>query len=284
MPEPRIQPGQPLLEVRGLRKVYTMRSALGFGPRREVVAVDGVDLDVMPGRTLGLVGASGSGKSTIGRCVLRLVEPTAGSVRLGGVDLLALRGETLRRFRRHMQIVFQDPYSSLNPRLTVGATLEEPLRVHGIGDRESRALRVRELLEMVGLRPSHADRYPHEFSGGQRQRIGIARALALRPQLIVADEPVSALDVSVQAQVLNLLAELQRELGLAMLFVAHDLAVIEHMSHDVVVLDGGKVVERGPVEQVIAHPASEVTRRLRDAVPEIRVPGDFGPGTDPVGS
>lgn len=273
MPEPRISPDAPLLRVRGLRKVFTTRGALGFGRGRDVVAVDGVDLDLFAGRTLGLVGASGSGKSTIGRCVLRLVEPTDGTVELGGVDVLALGGEELRRFRRHMQIVFQDPYSSLNPRLTVGDALEEPLRVHAIGDRDSRRQRVRELLEMVGLRPSHADRYPHEFSGGQRQRIGIARALALRPRLIVADEPVSALDVSVQAQVLNLLAELRRELGLSMVFVAHDLAVVEHVSDDVVVLDAGRVVESGRTADVIARPTHAVTKALRDAVPESRIQG-----------
>ena len=272
MPEPRIRPDAPLLRVRGLRKVFHTRSALGFGRGAEVVAVGGVDLDVPTGRTLGLVGASGSGKSTIGRCVLRLIEPTAGTVELGGVDVLGLGREELRRFRRHMQIVFQDPYSSLNPRLTVGDALEEPLRVHRIGDRDSRRQRVRELLQMVGLRPSHADRYPHEFSGGQRQRIGIARALALKPRLIVADEPVSALDVSVQAQVLNLLASLQRDLGLSMLFVAHDLAVVEHVSDEVVVLDAGRVVESGPTDRVIAAPEHPVTRQLRDAVPE----GRFG--------
>jgi len=266
MPEPRIRPDAPLLRVRGLRKVYPTRRAFGRG--EDVIAVDGVDLDVMPGRTMGLVGASGSGKSTIGRCVLRLIEPTDGSIELGGVDVRALAREDLRRFRRHMQIVFQDPYSSLNPRLTIGDALEEPLRVHRIGDRDSRRQRVRELLEMVGLRPSHADRYPHEFSGGQRQRIGIARALALRPRLVIADEPVSALDVSVQAQVLNLLAELQRELGLSMLFIAHDLAVVEHVSEEIVVLDAGRVVETGPAARLIAAPTHEVTRRLRDAVPE----------------
>jgi ABC-type oligopeptide transport system ATPase subunit len=276
MPEPRIDPNGPLLRVRGLRKVYRMRGGLPWRPPREVVAVDDVDLDVVAGRTLGLVGASGSGKSTIGRCVLRLVEPTAGTVELGGVDVLSLGRSELRRFRRHAQIIFQDPYSSLNPRLTVGAALEEPLRVHGVGDRSTRARRVRELLEMVGLRPSHADRYPHEFSGGQRQRIGIARALALEPRLIVADEPVSALDVSVQAQVLNLLAELQRELGLSMLFIAHDLAVVEHVSHEVAVLDAGRVVERGSVEEVIARPQHEVTRRLRNALPDGALGSRFG--------
>ena len=272
MPDPRrVPPGEPLLRVRGLRKSFPVRSGWGRA-REEVVAVDGVDLDLAAGRTLGLVGASGSGKSTLGRCILRLIEPDAGGVELGGVDVLALSGEELRRFRRHMQIIFQDPYGSLNPRLTVGAAIEEPLAVHGLGSADARRLRVRELLEMVGLSPTHADRYPHEFSGGQRQRIGIARALALRPRLIVADEPVSALDVSVQAQVLNLLAELQRELDLTLLFVAHDLAVVEHVSHEIAVFEAGRIVERGPSERVIHAPEHPATRRLRDAVPTLRRP------------
>jgi oligopeptide transport system ATP-binding protein len=270
--EPVVVVDQPLLRVRGLRKRFAGRHGW-FERTADVVAVDGVDLDVWSGRTLGLVGASGSGKSTLGRCVLRLIEPDAGEIVLGGVDVRSLRGEQLRRFRRHMQIVFQDPYGSLNPRLTVGAAIEEPMAVHRMGDRAWRRARVRELLEMVGLRSAHADRHPHEFSGGQRQRIGIARALATDPRLIVADEPVSALDVSVQAQILNLLADLQRELNLTMLFIAHDLAVVEHVSHDIAVFEAGRVVERGSTRATIAAPQHPATRRLRDAVPRV----DCGP-------
>ena len=274
VPEIIVTPGEALLQVRGLSKRFAVGGGWR-GPGRhasDVIAVDDVDLDVLPGRTLGLVGASGSGKSTLGRCILRLIEPDAGEIVLGGVDLRALRGDALRRFRRHLQIIFQDPYGSLNPRLTVGAAIEEPLAVHAMGNADERRDRVRALLEMVGLRPTHADRYPHEFSGGQRQRIGIARALALGPRLIVADEPVSALDVSVQAQILNLLRELQRELDLTMIFIAHDLAVVEHISHEIAVFEAGKVVERGPARTLIATPAHPATQRLRDAVPRIDAP------------
>lgn len=262
-------PGEVLLRVRGLRKTFPLRGGFLGRSRGEVVAVDGVDLEVRAGETLGLVGESGSGKTTTGRCILRLIEPTAGSVEVAGTDVLALRGRELRQFRRTMQIVFQDPYGSLNPRMTVADALEEPLAVHGLGDRAWRAARVRELLDQVGLAEAHARRFPHEFSGGQRQRIGIARALALGPRLLVADEPVSALDVSIQAQVLNLLGDLQRELDLALLFIAHDLGVVEHISHRVAVMHRGRILEEGPTETVVGSPQHPYTRQLLAAVPRV---------------
>lgn len=260
-------PEAPLLEVRGLRKVFPVRGGLLGRTVGETVAVDGVDLRIGVGETLGLVGESGCGKTTTGRCILRLIEPSAGRIDLAGVELTALRGEKLRRFRRNVQIIFQDPYGSLNPRMTVGDALGEALAVHGIGDAAERDDRVAALLERVGLAAHHAYRYPHEFSGGQRQRIGIARALAPQPRLVVADEPVSALDVSVQAQVLNLLRDLQDEFGLSFLFIAHDLAVVEHLSHRIAVMSRGRIVEEGPTEEVIRHPRSPSTRELLEAVP-----------------
>jgi oligopeptide transport system ATP-binding protein len=260
----------PLLEVRGLVKTYPVSKGLLGRTRGVVTAVDGIDLEIAAGETLALVGESGCGKTTTGRCILRLVEPTAGSIRLDGTDVRSLAPGELRRFRRKMQIVFQDPYGSLNPRMTLGAMLEEPLLVHGLGDAEQRRERVIDLLREVGLHPDHARRYPHEFSGGQRQRIGIARALALQPKFIVADEPVSALDVSIQAQVLNLLMDLQQAMGLSYLFIAHDLGVVEHVSHRVAVMAAGRIVETGPTEQVIADPRHPYTRRLLAAVPRLR--------------
>jgi oligopeptide transport system ATP-binding protein len=257
-----------LLAVHDLHKHFPVKSGLLFERTvGEVKAVDGVSFDVHEGRTLGLVGESGSGKSTTGYCVLQLLRPTSGSVRFLGRELTTTRREELRRLRREMQIVFQDPYSSLNPRMTVGAIVAEPLEVHGVGTRRGRRDTVRNLLDVVGFNPEFTNRYPHEFSGGQRQRIGIARALALNPKLIVCDEPVSALDVSIQAQILNLLKDLQREFNLTYLFIAHDLAVVRTMSDDIAVMNKGRIVEHGPAPEVYANPRDEYTKALLAAVP-----------------
>jgi oligopeptide transport system ATP-binding protein len=259
---------EPLLVVTDLTKHFTVRE--GTLVRRsvgEVKAVDGVSFEIPEGQTLGLVGESGSGKSTTGFCILQLIKPTSGSVRFMGKELTELPRGELRKLRREMQIVFQDPYSSLNPRMTVGDIVAEPLIVHGIGSRSSRRARVRELLDVVGFDPTFTNRYPHEFSGGQRQRIGIARALALGPKLIVCDEPVSALDVSIQAQILNLLKDLQGEFGLTYLFIAHDLAVVRSMSDRIAVMQAGKLVEEGPAEEVYARPQEEYTKKLLTSVP-----------------
>jgi oligopeptide transport system ATP-binding protein len=259
---------EPLLVVKDLTKHFTVRE--GTVVQRsvgEVKAVDGVSFEIPEGKTLGLVGESGSGKSTTGFCVLQLIKPTSGSVRFMGKELTELPRGQLRKLRREMQIVFQDPYSSLNPRMTVGDIVAEPLVVHRIGSRRSRRARVRELLDVVGFDPTFTNRYPHEFSGGQRQRIGIARALALGPKLIVCDEPVSALDVSIQAQILNLLKDLQNEFGLTYLFIAHDLAVVRSMSDRIAVMRAGKLVEEGPAEEVYGAPREEYTKRLLTSVP-----------------
>jgi oligopeptide transport system ATP-binding protein len=261
----------PLLQVTDLHKHFPIREGLLIERKvGEVKAVNGVSFDIAQGETLGLVGESGSGKSTTGYCVLQLLKPTSGSVKFEGVELTELGREELRRMRREMQIIFQDPYSSLDPRMTVGDIVGEPLIVHGIGSRKERALRIRELLDLVGFNPSFTNRYPHEFSGGQRQRIGIARALALSPKLIVCDEPVSALDVSIQAQILNLLKDLQenlRDLGLTYLFIAHDLAVVRAMSDRIAVMNRGELVEIGPAEQVYSNPQDDYTKALLSAVP-----------------
>ncbi|HEY3542362.1 MAG TPA: ATP-binding cassette domain-containing protein [Gaiellaceae bacterium] len=259
---------EPLLTVTGLEVHFPVRRGLLFDRTVDHVrAVDGVSFEIPEGQTLGLVGESGSGKSTTAYAVLQLLRPTAGSVRFAGRELTTLRGEELRLARREMQIVFQDPYASLNPRMTVGRIVAEPLQTHGIGNRRSRRAAVAQLLELVGFDPAYTNRYPHEFSGGQRQRIGIARALALNPRLIVCDEPVSALDVSIQAQILNLLKDLQRDLGLTYLFIAHDLAVVRGMSDTIAVMHNGRIVEQGPAEEVYTRPGSDYTRALLAAVP-----------------
>jgi oligopeptide transport system ATP-binding protein len=255
-----------LVEVSHLVKQFV--GGRGFGRRPTIVrAVDDVSFSIEEGETFGLVGESGSGKTTIGRCLLRLVEPTSGSVRFRGEDVLAFSSQRLREARRQMQIVFQDPYSSLNPRMRAREIIEEPLIIHRFGNSTERRRRVAELLTLVGLDLSHLDRYPHQFSGGQRQRIGLARSLALNPSLLILDEPVSALDVSVQAQVINLLADLQRQLGLTYLFIAHDLRLVEHICNRLVVMYLGKVVELGPVPSLFDTPRHPYTRALLSAVP-----------------
>jgi ABC-type oligopeptide transport system ATPase subunit len=258
----------PLLVVEDLRKEFPVKSGFLFEKvTRSVKAVDGVSFTIQEGKTLGLVGESGSGKSTTGYCILQLMKPTAGSVRFKGKELTTIGRGELRHLRRDMQIIFQDPYSSLDPRMTVGDIVSEPLEIHGVGSRRDRRGRVRELLDVVGFNPDYENRYPHEFSGGQRQRIGVARALALNPDLIVCDEPVSALDVSIQAQILNLLKDLQRDFALTYLFISHDLAVVRSMSDDIAVMKDGKLVETGPAEEVYERPQEPYTKALLAAVP-----------------
>lgn len=256
-----------LLQVRGLTKHFPLRSGLLQRVTGAVKAVDDVSFDVARGETLALVGESGCGKTTTGRALLRLIEPTRGSVHFDGTDVMALTGESLRRMRRHMQIVFQDPYGSLNPRMTVGEAVREGLLVHQLAEGSDADRRVSRLLDEVGLRPEFASRFPHEFSGGQRQRIGIARALAVEPSFIVCDEPVSALDVSVQAQVVNLLRDLQRDRGLSYLFIAHDLAVVSHMADRVAVMYLGRIVESAPRATLFAGARMPYTQALLSAVP-----------------
>ena len=261
-----------LVEVCNLTKTFPLgESVFGGGAKGEVRAVDDVSFDIHSGETLGLVGESGSGKSTLGRLVLRLIEPTSGSVRFEGRDLLSARPREMRRLRRHMQIIFQDPFGSLDPRMRVEDVIAEPLIIHERLNHAARRARVAELLRAVGLDESALRRFPHEFSGGQRQRVGIARALALRPKLIVADEPVSALDVSVGAQIVNLLAQLQREFGLTYLFISHSMPVVRYLATRIAVMYRGKIVEIGATEQVTQKPAHPYTRSLLQATPEVAV-------------
>ncbi|MGH7270093.1 MAG: ABC transporter ATP-binding protein [Polyangiaceae bacterium] len=262
-------PSKTLVATQGISKYYPVRS--GFLSRRErfVRAVDGVSLSVRESETMGLVGESGCGKSTLGRLMLRLIEPTFGSISFEGADITRLSQRSLRPLRRRMQIIFQDPYSSLNPRMTVREIVGEAITIHRLArSRSEEEARVVQLLERVGLRPDAMERYPHEFSGGQRQRIGIARALAVEPKFIVCDEPVSALDVSIQAQIINLLVELQETMGIAYLLVSHDLAVVQHVSHRVAVMYLGKIVEQGPAESLYREPRHPYTRALLAAAPQ----------------
>ncbi|OGV49503.1 MAG: peptide ABC transporter substrate-binding protein [Lentisphaerae bacterium GWF2_52_8] len=257
-----------LLEVRDLKTWYPVRGGL-FSKRRYVKAVDGVSLSMEAGETVGLVGESGCGKSTLGRTLMRLENPSGGEFSMDGVNLASLRGRELREMRRKLQMIFQDPYGSLNPRMRIQNMLDEVLRLHTNLDKNGRRERMSELLKMVGLPEETLPRYPHQFSGGQRQRLGIARALAVNPKLIIADEPVSALDVSVQAQIITLLQELQKATGIAYLFIAHDLAVVEHISHRIMVMYLGKIVESGPSREVCRKPRHPYTKALLSAVPTL---------------
>ena len=260
-------PVKPLLEIDGLKKYFPVKGGVMLRTKAQLKAVDDVSLALMPGETLGLVGESGCGKSTLGKCVCRLHDPTDGSIRFKGTTISDLKGKSLKPFRRDIQMIFQDPAESLNSRHSVGNILEEPLLIHGVRDSRERRQRVRKILDTVGLPSDSVDRFPFEFSGGQRQRIGIARAISLNPQLVVCDEPVSALDVSVQSQILNLMMDLQKEFHLSYLFIAHDLAVVKHISDRIAIMYLGKIVELGPAEDIFRNPMHAYTKALISAIP-----------------
>jgi oligopeptide/dipeptide ABC transporter ATP-binding protein len=258
---------EPLLQIQGLKKYFPVKGGVLLRTRAQLKAVDDVSLEILPGETLGLVGESGCGKSTLGKCVCRLHDPTAGSIRFQGTDITRLNRKELKPFRRNIQMIFQDPAESLNARHSVGNILEEPLLIHGVRESAERRRRVARILDTVGLPASSVDRFPFEFSGGQRQRIGIARAISLNPELVVCDEPVSALDVSVQSQILNLMLDLQREFNLSYLFIAHDLAVVKHISDRIAIMYLGKIVELGPANEIFRNPIHAYTRALISAIP-----------------
>lgn len=285
-------PSYRMVEVRNLKKYFSTRKSGLFESPSEIRAVDGLGFSIKRGKTLGMVGESGSGKSTAARSILRLVEPDSGEIIIDGVDVLALHREELRKFRKNMQIVFQDPYSSLNPRMTAGKIISEPLKIHTAYTKKEIEERLDELLNIVGLKPEHAGRYPHEFSGGQRQRIGIARAIALNPKFIILDEPVSALDVSIQGQILNLLSDIQNKFNLTYLFVAHDLAVVEYMSEFIIVMYLGRPVEENTKNGLYENPLHPYTRSLIKSIPDSKpvkhsfsvVPGEIpSPENPPSG-
>jgi oligopeptide transport system ATP-binding protein len=260
---------EPLLQIRNIKKYFPVRKGLLQRKVADVKAVDDVSFELHKGQTLGLVGESGCGKSTLGRTVIRLYEPTAGEIIFRGRNFSELSGKELRAERRNVQMIFQDPYASLDPRMTIAALIEQPFKIHGLLSKEERQAKVEQLIQLVGLKPYHLNRYPHEFSGGQRQRISIARAIALEPELIIADEAVSALDVSIQAQVLNLMKDLQARMGLTYLFISHDMGVIEHMCDEIAVMYLGRIVEKAPTEEFFKKPLHPYTQALLDSVPEV---------------